>query len=219
MKFTIGDDVDSAHCTALKHEFLRCEDAFKEFEHFATQMIMTAQNNHQQGRIPVVNESRFTAFRTYNGYARFIHHLYEFMVGALARETTTTGSIEAAVAERYIMSNVNRILRGKREAIIKGTAPAWENALSAYPEYAPQEFAAEFRKYRNKISGHVKYERSIMSLTEYYDRYHKYMYMLYVNCLGHWGSHVDTDFPDLKEITDFSVLIKAATSASTRAMP
>lgn len=32
--------------------------------------------------------------------------------------------------------------------------------------------------------------------------------MLCSNCLGHWGSHVDADFPNVKEITDFSALIK-----------
>ncbi len=217
MKFIIGDNVDSAHCTALKHEFLRCEDALKEFEQFATQMIMMAQVNHQRGRIPDVSESRFVAFRTYNAYARFIHHLYEFMVGALARDKTTTAHIEAVDAEQYITHHVNRILKNKRKAIIDGTAPSWENALGAYPERAPKEFAAEFRKHRNKLTGHVKYERSALSLTEFYDRYHKYMYMLYWDCLGHWGSHVDADFPDLKEITDFSVLIKEKTSASAGA--
>lgn len=44
MKFKTGDLIDSAHCTALKHEFLRCEDAFKDFEAYATMMIMQAQD-------------------------------------------------------------------------------------------------------------------------------------------------------------------------------
>jgi hypothetical protein len=43
MKFRVGDTTDGAHCTALKHEFLRCEDAFKDFETYATTMIMRAQ--------------------------------------------------------------------------------------------------------------------------------------------------------------------------------
>src|SRR5258708_33005043 len=107
------------------------------------------------------------------------------------------------------MSNVDRIVTNKRIAILNGTAPRWENHISAYPKNAPEEFASEFRKFRNKLSGHVKYERSTLSLSEFYDRYHRYMYMLYRSCLGHWGSHVDVEFPDLKEITDFSVLIKS----------
>jgi len=209
MKFKLGDDVDSAHCTALKHEFLRCEDAFKEFERCAHVMILKAQAEEQTNAAPIARENRFIAYKTYNAYARFIHHLYEFMVGALARETGTTAQIEAQLAERYIMSHTNRILQGRRAAILNGTAPAWENHISAYPESVPPEFAQEFRTFRNKLSGHVKHERAAMSISEFYDKYHKYLYMLYWNCLGHWGSHRDEDFPDLKEITDFSVLITA----------
>ena len=207
MKFKLGDDVDIAHCTALKHEFLRCEDAFKDFEHGAHVMIMKAQADETAGVTPKAHDSRFISYKTYNAYARFIHHLYEFMVGALARETGTTAQIEASLAERYIMSHTNRILQGRRAAILNGTAPAWENHISSYRESVPPEFAHEFRTFRNKLSGHVKHERSTMSLSEFYDKYHKYLYMLYWNCLGRWGSHWDAEFPDLKEITDFSVLL------------
>jgi hypothetical protein len=209
MKFQPNDDLDSAHCTALKHEFLRSEDAFKEFERCAHVMILKAQVDEQTNKTPIARENRLIAYKTYNAYARFIHHLYEFMVGALARETGTTAQIEALLAERYIMSHANRILQSKRAAILSGTAPTWENQISAYPESAPPEFATEFRRFRNKLSGHVKHERSSMSLSDFYDKYHKYLYMIYWNCLGHWGSHRDEEFPDLKEITDFSVLIMA----------
>jgi hypothetical protein len=207
MKFAPGDETDSAHCIVLKHEFLRCEDAFKEFERYATAMILRAQADHNAKRKPRGGENRLTAFRTYNAYARFIHHLYEFMTGALAREAGTTAQIDHALIERYITGHANRVLSSKREAILNGTAPAWENHISAYPETIPEEFGREFRKFRNKLTGHVKHERSTMSLSEFYDRYHKFLYMLYWNCLGHWGSHRDSEFPDLKEITDFSVLI------------
>ena len=43
MKLKSGDATDGAHANALKHEFLRCEDAFKDFETYATTMIMRAQ--------------------------------------------------------------------------------------------------------------------------------------------------------------------------------
>ena len=207
MKFKTGDEVDSAHCTALKHEFLRCEDAFKDFEQCAHVMIIKAQTEEQTNTTPKAHENRLIAYKTYNAYARFIHHLYEFMVGAMAREIGTTAQIEAQDAERYIMSHTSRILQGRRAAILDGTAPAWENHISAYPESVPPEFAKEFRIFRNKLSGHVKHERSVMSLSDFYEKYHKFLYMLYWNCLGHWGSHRNEEFPDLKEITDFSVLI------------
>lgn len=200
MKFKIGDTTDSAHCTALKHEFLRCEDAFKDFAMYSKFMI-----RQQMGK-PSPDETRYIAYRAYNAYSRFIHHLYEFMVGALVRETGSTEQIRADQAESYINGHAQRILTGRRNDILNGTAPAWENHISAYPQKVPENFARDFRDFRNKLSGHVKHERSSMNLSDFYANYHKYLYMLYWNCLGHWGLR-DEEFPDLKEITDFSVLL------------
>lgn len=208
MKFKTGDSTDSAHCTALKHEFLRCEDAFRDFETYGTMMIMRAQAEAEGAAPPAAEETRFIAYKTYNAYARFIHHLYEFMVGAIAREKSDTAQMEAAEKDLYIMSHAQRVLTGRRQAILNGTAPAWENHISAFPEKVPAEFAEQFRKMRNKISGHVTHERSAISLSDFYDEFHKFVYMLYQNCRGHWSLLRDKEFPDLNEITKFSVLIK-----------
>lgn len=81
--------MDSAHCTALKHEFLRCEDAFKDFETYGTLMILKAQAEatEAKGQPPTsAHEKRFIAYKTYNAYSRFILHLYEFMLGAVERD-------------------------------------------------------------------------------------------------------------------------------------
>jgi hypothetical protein len=213
MKFKLGDDVDSAHSMALKHEFLRCEDAFKDFEKYGQAMITKAQVAEQTNSLPIVHETRWVAFKTYNAYARFIHHVYEFMVGACARESGTT-DINSETAERYIMGHANRILMGRRQAILNGTAPKWENHISAFPALVPSEFAGEFRKFRNKVSAHVHHERSQMSLFNFYDKYHKFLYMVYWSCLGFWGSHRHAEFPHLKEKTDFSVLIMEPKAAA-----
>jgi hypothetical protein len=208
MKFKSGDSTDSAHCTALKHEFLRCEDAFKDFETYGTMMIMRAQAEDQGAPPPTAEETRLIAYKTYNAYSRFIHHLCEFMLGAIAREKGDTAQLEAAVKDIYITSHAQRILTGRRQAIVNGTAPAWENHISAFPEKVPEEFAEQFRMMRNKISGHVTHERSTVSLSDFYDKFHKYVYMLYQNCRGHWSLLRDKEFPDLNEITRFSVIIK-----------
>lgn len=208
MKFKTGDATDSAHCTALKHEFLRCEDAFKDFETYATMMIMRAQAEAEGDAPSTDKEKRLIAYKTYNAYSRFIHHLYEFMLGAIAREKGDTGQMKAAVKDSYIASQAQRVLTGRRQAILNGTAPAWENHISAFPEKVPAEFAEQFRKMRNKISGHVTHERSAIDLSDFYDRYHMYVHMLYQNCRGHWSLLRDKEFPDLNEITKFSVLIK-----------
>jgi hypothetical protein len=195
MKFQIGDATDRALCVALKHEFLRCDDAFNDFASTARIMI-------------VHGEDRRTAYKAYNAYARFIHHLYEFMIGAIKRVRAQT-DLKHDLAERYVASHMQRILTNRREAILNGTAPAWENHISSYPEQIPRNFAAQFRTYRNIVVGHVAVERSDLSLTDFYAQYHPYLYMLYRDIQSWWGRLRD-EFPDLKEITAFSVLIKNA---------
>lgn len=208
MKFKIGDATDSAHCAALKHEFPRCEDGFKDFETYASMMIMQAQAESEGKATPSAEETRLIAYKTYNAYARFIHHLYEFMLGAVARDRGDTAPMDARVKDTYICGHAQRILTGRRQAILNGTAPVWENNINAFPEKVPVEFAEQFRKMRNKISGHVTHERSAIDLSNFYDRYHMYVHMLYQNCRGHWSLLRDKEFPDLNEITKFSVLIK-----------
>ena len=197
-KFQSGDDIDAALCIALTHEILRCDEAFKDFAASATRSIL-------------VGEDRALAFKMYNSYSRFVHHLYEFMAACFVRDQqdTAAGSGKDAMRfiEAYIRHHAQRILTGRREAILSGTAPAWENALSAYPEKVPADFASDFRLCRNKAAGHVKHERASLSLSDFYDRYHMYLYMLYRDALAFWGRH-GNEFPDLKEITDFSVLIQ-----------
>jgi hypothetical protein len=215
MRFKPGDTTDSAHCTALKHEFLRCEDAFKDFETYGTLMILNAQAEatEAKGQPPTsAHEKRLIAYKTYNAYSRFILHLYEFMLGAVERETGSTGKLQGKRVDRYITSQAQRILTGRRRAIQNGTAPAWENSISYFPESVPAEFAGEFRKMRNKISVHVSHERSGISLSDFYEKYHKYVHMLFWNCLGHWGLR-GQEFPDLREITRFSVLVKKGVSS------
>lgn len=196
MKFSPGDATDSKQCVALTHEFLRCRDAFEEFSLYAPRAL-------------VANENKWLAFKAYNAYSRFIHHLYEFMSGAYTREQGDT-DIARWGAEKvalYISGHTQRILTNKREAIKNGTAPAWENALSAYPENIPADFAREFRTCRNTVAGHVTHDRPALSLSDFYDRYHLYLHMLYWEALQWWGNRGE-EFPDLQEITNFTIAIK-----------
>lgn len=150
-------------------------------------------------------ENRQLAYRSYNAYSRFIHHLYEFLMGAMAREIGNTGQIPADKADLYIAGQAQRVLTNRRGAIQDGTAPAWENQISYFPEKIPQDFAKDFRQYRNKVNAHVKYERADLSLLKFYDNYHKFLHMLYWDCRRWWGLKKGDEFPDLKEITAFSL--------------
>jgi len=208
MKFKIGDALDIAHCTVLKHEFLLCEDAFKDFETYGRLMVMKAQAEAEGRPAASLGEKRLIAYKAYNAYARFIHHLYEFMLGAVQRDRCDTTKLEGEIASRYIQGHAQRVLTGRRQAILNGTAPIWENHISYFPEKVPPEFATQFRELRNKAIAHVTHERASIDLSGFYDKYHKYIHMLYWNCRGHWGLR-DQAFPDLNEITGFSVLMRS----------
>jgi hypothetical protein len=194
MKFRIGDATDAALCVALKHEFLRCEDSFDDFASSATLMIARGEN-------------RRIAYRTYNAYARFIHHLYEFLMGAAKRDYHDTAQLKWQSAQRYVSGHAQRLLTNRRTAILNGSAPAWENGISYYPERIPATFGRRFRQLRNIASGHVTDERSNLSMSRFYDQNHKYLYLLYYDAKSWWGRQTD-EFPDLNEITAFSVLVE-----------
>ena len=200
MKFSNGDAIDVALASALKHEFLRCSDAFEDFAASAKLSLVKPKD-------------RRIAFRTYNAYGRFIHHLYEFYLGAAARDRQDNATLSAELAERYIHSYAQRALNIRREAILDGSAPSWENHISYYPEKIPDGFPREFRKFRNVVSGHVTGERVTLSLTDFYERNHKFLGILFQHAGGHWG-RIDDDFPDFKEITAFSVAVKESDADS-----
>ena len=201
MNFSLGDKIDSDLCTALTHEYFRCEDAFKLFSFYAEKMIIEGKN-------------RFISYRAYNSYADFIHHLYEFLLGCHARDSKNTnitnkkGKERTKIIEKYITRHTQQIFNNFRDAIKNGTAPSWVNEISYYDEKIPEEFAKDFREYRNKVCGHVSYERSSkLSLSEFYQKYHKYLYYLYQDSMYWWGQQKD-EFPELKEITDFSLMLE-----------
>lgn len=200
MKFNAGDSLDKEHCIVLTHEFLRCDDSFKEFCRYAEQMIL-------QGK------TREISYRTYNAYTNFIHHLYEFLLGCCVRDfgntniTNKRAEEKIKIIEDYIMHHAQRVMHQYRDAIGRRAAPSWVNDISYYDVKVPADFAKDFREYRNKAIGHVSHERaSKLSLSEFYGKYHKFLFYLYQDSVYWWGNHKG-EFPDLKEITDFSVMV------------
>jgi hypothetical protein len=194
MKFQTGDETDTALCIALKHEFLRCDEAFNQFAAAATILITKG-------------DDRKLAYNAYNAYARFIHYLYEFALCAIARDRNDTEKLQAVDADRYVASYLQRSLKKRRDAILDGTAPSWENHISAFPESIPATLAAEFRRARNIANGHAGIKRSKLNLSDFYDRNHKFLHIFYRDAQSWWGRSTD-EFPDLQEITAFSVLIR-----------
>ncbi len=59
MKIEVYDTTDSARCTALNHEFLRCEDAFRNFEAHSKFMV-----RQKQLGASFPDENHYIAYRT-----------------------------------------------------------------------------------------------------------------------------------------------------------
>lgn len=96
-----------------------------------------------------------------------------------------------------VTSRIDRIRCGK--------APSDENDISYYKNLLPipESFAKDFRMYRNKLAGHASYERTkLLNLTEFYLKYHSYLYFLFKDVGEFWGRR-GNDFPDLEDVTNF----------------
>ena len=185
---------DQGHCVALHHEFLRCEDAFYEFRDLKSQ-------------IPIEGFSRHFSYRIYNVYARYILHLYEFLIGALTREIelkiVTNKNIN--LKKTFYGDGVSPEERCKAiESLIDDmTRRAVRNVVKKQEINVPGDFAEEFRKCRNKIIGHVTFERAQIDMKDFYNRYDIYLTAIFLHSQSHWGIIRQTDFPDLKQITRF----------------
>ena len=96
----------------------------------------------------------------------------------------------------YVAGHAQRILTNRREAILNGTAPSWENHISAYPEKLLATFAPDFRRARNIVNGHAKYKRSRLNPSSFYEQHHMYLDMIYRDAQTWWGGR-RTSFPIL----------------------
>lgn len=192
MRFNANDDTAQALRTALIHEFFRAEDAFNDFVD-PRNMTVAA---HTDRRI---------AYRTYNFYSRFIHHLYEFYIGCFKWQFLDTAQIGKWQADQLIHDETSKLLARTRARILEKRAPVWENSIESYPLEVPPQFASEFRKARNIALGHVGATRTTFSLSKFFGAYHMFMLMLYDDARWLWTKELGS-FPDLGEVTSFALL-------------
>lgn len=198
MKIEPGSEQDSDQCRAIIHEYYKCRDAFEQFRKIGERLIMGGQSSE-------------ISYRAYNSYSYFILHLYEFLMACHAREARNTNITNKKGPDRtdhldaLIMSDAQRVINKTIDDIRRGVAPSWENDISHYERLlpVPPEFAKDFRVYRNKVSGHASFERvSDLNLTEFYEKYHYYLHLVYRIEGEYWGRQRD-ELPCLKDVTNF----------------
>jgi hypothetical protein len=201
MKFIHGDETDEKLCRMLQHEYLRCSEAFYDF--------VTAARRLQEGE-----EGRELSYRAYNAYARYILHLYEFILACDQRTRCDTSEIKGEVADGVIAASAQRAFRLATSSFNSaplGAAPL--NSGINEPIEKLKDFARALRKARNTAMGHVKHERAELSLSDFYGKYHRYLVALHRGSINIWGN-VGNEFPDLGEVTAFSVLVKNTPASS-----
>jgi hypothetical protein len=88
------------------------------------ELMINQEHLEVNGQATITTDRRRrVALKTYNAYARFIHHLYEFVMGAVMRDRQDTKTLDSELADRYLASELQRALTRRRDAILDGTAP------------------------------------------------------------------------------------------------
>lgn len=192
MKFESGDETDQNLCRVLKHEYLRCSEAYLDFIAAATSL--------RRG-----DESRQISYRA---YARFLLHLYEFYVGCEQRARQDTSEIRWPEVDTLRAVSAQRAFRHLSTTFgAKTLNAAPYNSGVTEPIIKLKEFAKAFRRARNTAMGHVKHQRAKLNLSDFYQKFHRYLLSMHNAAAHMWGS-IGDEFPDLGEVTAFSVLVK-----------
>ena len=197
MLFQIGDETDTALCRGIKHEFLRSWDAYDDFTRAAAELKDAPEN-------------RFLSYQAHNSYSRFLHHLYEFNIGAIRRDLKDTSFPKRQNAnhqvDKYVQSNAHRVQRNAQEGDTRYWSVRFPVEVTGIPECVAPNFAEQWRIHRNKLSGHVDHRRSAMDLSKFYRENHQMIILIFLEA-GAWWGRMGAEFPDLGEITAFTTAV------------
>lgn len=184
---------------ALAHEFQRSRDAFEYYAYLHTLVLSGSYDKK-------------VSVACYNAYSDFVSHLYEFYLGCIKSDARFPRRVRGAEVDSILNQEVRRILKIRRERILRGDAETHENAISYYEVDVPEEFGFQFRTVRN-IRSHAMSERSTYNLADFYLKYHRFIYLLFVEPQWSWNME---KFPDhyWHAIEEFSKAISVKTERS-----
>jgi len=150
---------------ALAHEFQRSRDSFASF--VGLHYLIVSGNGDTD-----------VALATYNSYSDFVAHLYEFYLGCIKNDCRFPRNISGKAVDAILNEEVTKLLKMRRNKILRGDAPSYENDISHYEVEVPSEFGCMFRTVRN-IRSHAFAERSKFDLAEFFNKYHRFIYLLF----------------------------------------
>lgn len=177
--------MDRRLCSALKHQFLRCREAYGDF--------IVASQKIRQG-----DEGRAISYRAYNAYARFLLHLYDLFMAWEQRGRNNTSPIP--------LEQVDTVIASFARTALECVPASFNSGLVASVE-SSNKFAEAFRKARHTALRQVGHERAELKLSTFYRDHHKYLLSVFTGSIGMCG-HIGEEFPDLGEVTAFAFIVK-----------
>jgi len=187
---------------ALSHEFWCCQREFESFVHHA--VLLFSMDNEKNVRIQA-----FTA------YGNFIRHLYTFYEGMIKYRNANLldGAKGQAIGKKIsklMNEEVKKLIRNK--ALVYNSSPELDSRemMNLVESEVPEQFGTDFRQMRNRFSHAAtsRINRKEVTLSDFYNRYHRYMMLLYQTCSFTWNIE-KVDQYDWLEIDNFLKVIKS----------
>ena len=181
----------------LIHELWCCRREFDSFINYSALLIFNKSIN---------KEDRVLAFTS---YGNFIRHLYSFYEGVILHKNADllkkySGNKESEKKDEILNDEVKKLIRNK---VMRYKAKPELNIREIEhltKTDVPLDFGKHFRLMRNRFS-HVDEKRvnkEEISLTEFFDLYHKYLILLLESSSFSWGKEV-IENTNLAEIENF----------------
>ena len=164
--------MEKALTTTLAHEFKRCKGAFRVY------IIL-----HQ--RLLAGGADEDIKIDCYSAYIDFVAHLYEFYLACIKQDSRYPSKPTKDQIDEAMHFEATRLMNIRRDRILSGEAPSWENHISVYEVKIPKEFGQSFRKVRN-LRSHVNSQRVDFDLGEFYKNFHEFLFLMYQDCICLW---------------------------------
>jgi hypothetical protein len=172
----MNDKSDKAFRTVLAHELKRAKDSFEEYIKTIIASNLAAKDNKE------------LAIKRYELYTDFVAHLYEFYKGCAVLNSRLPKKVEYEELDSILTKEAELHLHLMIQRIDKGYAPSWVNDRSYYEVKVPEEFGKHWRFIRNRRNhpSDKRYTGEDITLSDFHEKYHRFIYMLYDYPLWAW---------------------------------
>lgn len=184
--------------TTLVHEFLLCKQEFHAFYYYAA--ILKIKPDEKKYRI-----------EAFTRYGNFLRHLYSFYEGQIKHKNK---ELIKGIPDNKLGEKISEIISNEVIKIIKRNQLIYSNNLALNKReiecFNDSEISIDFgnnlRYIRNRFS-HISAKRvnkEDMTLSEFYNKYHKYVMLLFETAAFTWDMNENSiEEYDWLEIDNF----------------